>query len=247
MSTSNAGRVSRAVAASLLVLLPGCAAPDTSGEPVAEVEPGHEYAFAVLTVGPRASELDEEAVAAASAGHRAHIESMGAEGTLLLAGPFGAPRAEASWQGLYVFDLPDIDEAYELAGADPSIVAGLFDVVIVPWQSDVDLRPMRDRLERDKAEGAAFVPAAYVLAIGEASALAREALAGLEADGMLICGGELGGERAGQLLLFLSAETVEEAREWLSFVDATTEWELSSLWATALLGELAADGAPSAE
>jgi len=247
MSAMSPSRVLLAVVLSLLVVLHGCKGPEVSSEPSVEVDPGHDYAFAFLGSGPRASELDEEAVAAASTGHRAHIESMGAEGTLLLAGPFGAPRADASWQGLYIFDLSDIDAAYDLAGADPSIVAGLFDVVIVPWRSDVDLRPMRDRLERDKAEGAAFVPAAYVLAIGEPSALTRQALADLEADGMLICAGELGGERAGQLLLLLRAETVDEAREWLSFVDATTEWELSSLWATALLGELAAESVPSGE
>jgi len=85
---------------------------------------------------------------------------MGADGTLLLAGPFGEPRADESWRGIYVFDVAEMEEAYDLARSDPSIRAGLFDVTIVPWQPDVDLRPLRDELEEEKTAGVPFVPAA---------------------------------------------------------------------------------------
>ena len=37
----------------------------------------------------------------------------------------------------------------------------------MPWHSNVDLRPVRAQLEQGKAAGEPFVPAAYVLAIGE--------------------------------------------------------------------------------
>ena len=43
----------------------------------------------------------------------------------------------------------------------------------------------------------------------------------------------------GQHLLLLAAETVEDAEQWLGLVDPETDWELSSFWATARLGELA--------
>lgn len=199
----------------------------------------HDYILAVLLAGGRANEMDETAVSEASIGHRAHIESMAAEGTLLLAAPFGDPRATESWRGLYVFDLSDVDEAYELAREDPSIVAGLFDLELMPWRSDVDLRPLRTEIERGKAAGAPFVPAAYVLALGESGKHVDEVLHHLEEKDQLICAGELGGEHEGQILLLLTAETVEEARSWLGSDSSQVRWDLSSLWATELLGALA--------
>ncbi len=223
----------RTIAIGLVILLAGCAASNPTGRGV------NDYTLAILLSGARASELDETAVAKASAGHRAHIEKLGAEGTLLLAAPFGEPRAHESWRGIYVLDSIDIDQAHELVKADPSIVAGLFELKLMPWRSDVDLRPMRAELERGKAAGAPFVPAAYVMAIGELGGRARDALRLREGNGQIICAGELGGEREGQVLLLLTAETVEEARAWLESGALDAHWELSSLWATDLLGDLA--------
>ncbi len=225
----------RSVALVWLLLLAGCAGPDSIRTDVTRTIPGHEYVLAILTTGARAGELHEEAVAAASTGHRAHIESMGADGTLLLAGPFGEPRANESWRGLYVFDLTDMEKARDLTLADPSVVAGLFDLKLFPWRSDVDLRPMRDELERGKLAGEPFVPGAYVLAIGTPAERARDVLPDLAGEKRIICAGELGGERQGEFLVLLTAETVEEAEEWLDSGDSNVSWGLSSLWATALL------------
>ena len=239
MNGQDSGRGSRRVAMALAALLAGCAGLDSTGTPSVETLSGHDYVLAFLTFGARAGELDKAAVAAASEGHRAHIDSMGAEGTLLLAGPFGEPRADESWRGIYVFNLSEVDEAYELARSDPSVVAGLFDVMLMPWRSDVDLRPLRTELEEGKAAGAPFVPAAYVLAIGEPTEQMGAVLRRLGGEERIICAGELGGEREGQFLLLLTAETVEEARAWLESGDPRADWELSSLWATAVLGGLA--------
>ena len=229
----------RKVAIVLVILVAGCAARDPSRMRSVEAPASHDYTLAVLLAGARASEMDEAAVSDASIGHRAHIESMGTEGTLLLAAPFGEPRANESWRGIYVFDLSNVDQAYELARTDPSIVAGLFELKLMPWRSDVDLRPLRAEIERRKAAGAPFVPAAYVLAIGEPGGHVRDLLRHLEGTGRIICAGELGGEREGQVLLLLTAETVEEARAWLGSSNSQVRWELSSLWATELLGGLA--------
>lgn len=223
----------RLIAIACIVLLAGCASP--------ALPPGHDYTLAILTAGPQADSLGDEAVAAAAGGHRAHIESMGADGTLLLAGPFGEPRAHDAWRGLYVFGLSDMAAAQDLAQADPAVVAGLFDIVLMPWRSDRDLRPLRDKIERGKAEGEPFVPAAYVLAMGEPIPQARAALQALSEQQRVVCAGGLGGERQAQHLAILTAETVADARAWLSAADPQVQWELSSLWATALLGDLAAN------
>ena len=235
MNLWNQGCSARGLAVALVALVASCAGLDSNGSQNAESSSGHDYVLAFLKTGARAGELDVAAVATASTGHRAHIEKMGAEGRLLLAGPFGEPRAQEDWRGIFVFDLSDVDQADELAQSDPSVVAGLFDVTVLPWRSDVDLRPMRDELEQEKAAGAPFVPAAYVLATGESTQRVPGLLRELEAEERLICSGELGEE----LLLLLTAETVEEAQAWLDAGDPEGSWELSSLWATALLGGLA--------
>ncbi|MGK0202896.1 MAG: hypothetical protein ACI9S9_001969 [Planctomycetota bacterium] len=202
--------------------------------------PSHDYTLAFLVAGERAGDLADDVIAAASLGHRAHIETMGAEGTLLLAGPFGEPRANTDWRGIYVLDLADVDAARDLTRSDPSVVAGLFDLVMVPWQCNVDLRPMRDKLEQEKKAGIPFNPAAYVLAtrkIGPDAAGQTEHWFGMAG---VVCAGELGGGRDGEIMLLLTAKTVEGATEWLARHGGADKWELSSLWATALLGEQAA-------
>ena len=221
----------RHVAIASIVLLAGCASP--------VLPPTYDYTLAILTTAPHGDALSDEAVATAGAGHRAHIEAMGAEGTLLLAGPFGEPRAHDAWRGLYVFGLADMAAAQDLARADPAVVAGLFEIELMPWRSDRDLGPLRDEIERGKAEGQPFVPAAYVLAMGEPISRARAALQTLSLQHRVVCTGSLGGERQGQQLAILTAETVDDALEWLSAADPGVHWELSSLWATALLSGLA--------
>jgi uncharacterized protein YciI len=229
------------VAWATAVLLIGCTAPRAGDPTNPETLAQNNYILAFLTTGPQAEKLDAEAVAAASTGHRAHIESMGAAGTLLLAGPFGEPRADPNWRGIYVFDLPDIAQAELQVQADPSVEAGLFAVTLMPWRSNVDLRPMRDRLEKGKAAGDPFVPAGYVLAIGEPVQSMPTVLQELAGQKKIICAGQLGGSCAGQFMILLSAETVEIAQAWLSSSKASVNWEYSSLWATALLGDLAKD------
>jgi len=225
----------------LLTLFFGCVVPQPSSIERAEMVSGHDYAFVFLSTGELAGELDEAAIATAGQGHRAFIERMGAEGTLLLAGPFGEPREDKNWRGIYVLDVADMEEAYELAQSDPSIQAGLFDVTIVPWESAVDLRPLRDELEDGKSTGAPFVPAAYVLAIGETTEKTRNVLLDLKRKNKVICSGELGGTRENQILILLRAETVGEVEEWMKEDRIVTDWKLSSLWATVLLGEFSVD------
>ncbi len=234
MNRRSHGCALRSVLMALVACLAGCSGlVSTSSNPLS----GHHYVLAILTSGTRANELDEAARAAATAGHRARINSMGAEGTLLLAGPFGEPRGDENWRGIYVFDLSDTDEAYELARTDPAIEAGLFDLLLMPWHSNVDLRPMRAHLEKAKAAGEPFVPAAYVLAIGEPAERVLDVLPRLLATQEVICAGELGGRREGQFLLLLKAETVDDARKLLDLGDSPVRWNLSSFWATSLLGQ----------
>ncbi len=199
------------------------------------------YSLVFLSAGMNANELDSMVVEAAALGHRSFIERKGKDGTLLLAAPFGEPRGNAHWRGIYVFDLANVDSAYEITGADPSISAGLFTMHIMPWRVDTNLRPLRDKLEQSKQTGMPFKPASYALAIGEPTISVEAARKTMLGKQQLICAGELGGEGEGQVVLLLNAKTVEEARIWLELANPLVSWDISSLWASDLLGELASD------
>jgi len=54
-------------------------------------------------------------------GHFANMNRLAAEGKLAFAGPFDGVDG---WRGLFVFAVPDIDEARKLVATDPVIVKG---------------------------------------------------------------------------------------------------------------------------
>lgn len=54
-------------------------------------------------------------------GHFANINRLAAEGKLALAGPFDGVDG---WRGLFIFAVPDIDEAKRLTATDPVISSG---------------------------------------------------------------------------------------------------------------------------
>ena len=78
------------------------------------------YVLVVLKTGPNkvpaGAERDEM-----FKGHFANMKRLGAEGKLALAGPFDGVDG---WRGLFVFAVPDIEEAKKLVATDPVIVKG---------------------------------------------------------------------------------------------------------------------------
>ena len=54
-------------------------------------------------------------------GHFANINRLAAEGKLALAGPFDGVNG---WRGLFIFAVPDIEEAKRLTATDPVISSG---------------------------------------------------------------------------------------------------------------------------
>jgi len=78
------------------------------------------YVLVVLKTGPNkvpaGPERDEM-----FKGHFANMKRLGAEGKLALAGPFDGVDG---WRGLFVFAVPDIEEAKKLVATDPVIIKG---------------------------------------------------------------------------------------------------------------------------
>ena len=78
------------------------------------------YVLVVLKTGPTkvpaGAERDEM-----FKGHFANMKRLGAEGKLALAGPFDGVDG---WRGLFIFAVPDIEEAKKLVATDPVIIKG---------------------------------------------------------------------------------------------------------------------------
>lgn len=78
------------------------------------------YVLVVLRTGPNRMPNGPERDAMFR-GHFAHIQRLVDEGKLVLAGPFDGVDG---WRGLFVFAVPDIEEARRLASTDPVLASG---------------------------------------------------------------------------------------------------------------------------
>lgn len=78
------------------------------------------HASVILWTGPTRVTAGPE-MEAMFAGHFANIRRLAAEGKLVLAGPLDGVDG---WRGLFVFAVPEIEEARRLAATDPVVIKG---------------------------------------------------------------------------------------------------------------------------
>ena len=78
------------------------------------------YVLVVLKTGPKQMPAGPERDAMFR-GHFANMKRLSAEGKLALAGPFDGVDG---WRGLFIFAVPDIEEARKLTATDPVIMNG---------------------------------------------------------------------------------------------------------------------------
>lgn len=107
----------------------------------------HRYVMAFLKKGPK---RDQDSVTAAQL-QKAHLENiirMANEGTLVLAGPF---MDDGEVRGIYIFNVPTIEEAHALTASDPAIQAGRLAMELHPWYGSASLpliTPLHKKLEK---------------------------------------------------------------------------------------------------
>src|SRR5262249_34679507 len=116
-----------------------CAAPAAGVAPAPPKPPAnamHLYYLALLRRGPTWSAEKTPESVRLSEGHMANIHAMAAAGKLVVAGPFDVPAAHLrALAGIFIFDVPTLEEAQQLVAGDPAGQAGRFTVEILPWWS----------------------------------------------------------------------------------------------------------------
>ena len=88
------------------------------------------YVVGMLKKGPKWSAEKTPESAKLQEGHMANIRRMGEMGKLIVAGPFTGNNDTI--RGLYIFKTT-LEEAKELAEADPAIKAGVMVLELYPW------------------------------------------------------------------------------------------------------------------
>jgi uncharacterized protein YciI len=111
------------------------------------------YVLCILKTGPRDADVKGDERSQIFAGHFANIGRLSDEGKLAAAGPFG--ENQKSWRGLYIFNVPTIEEAEKLVTLDPAVKAGIFVPDLTLWYGSAALMTVPEthkRLQKPKAQ-----------------------------------------------------------------------------------------------
>jgi uncharacterized protein len=109
------------------------------------------YVLCILKTGPRDGEVQGDARKDVFAGHFANIGRLAGEGKLVVAGPFG--KNERAYRGLYIFNVPTVEEAETLVVLDPAVKAGVFVYELTPWYGSAAMTVVNEthkRIEKPK-------------------------------------------------------------------------------------------------
>jgi uncharacterized protein YciI len=107
------------------------------------------YVLCILKTGPNDSKVVGKERDDVFAGHFANIGRLAREGKLVVAGPFG--KNDRSWRGLYIFNVPTVEEAEKLVILDPAVKAGVFAYELTPWYGSAAMMivpEMHKRIEK---------------------------------------------------------------------------------------------------
>ncbi len=99
------------------------------------------YVMAFLLRGDRVSEYTPEQRQEIQGQHMANIGKMAEMGKLVVAGPF---FGNEDLRGLYIFDVPSLEEAKTLTETDPAIQAGVLKMDLKEWYGSAALVLLND-------------------------------------------------------------------------------------------------------
>jgi uncharacterized protein YciI len=104
------------------------------------------YVLCILKTGPKDAEIKGDERTKIFEGHFANIGRLADEGKLAVAGPFG--KNDKSFRGLYIFNVPTIEEAKTLVMLDPAVKAGVFVPDLTLWYGSAAMMVVNDTHKR---------------------------------------------------------------------------------------------------
>ena len=129
-------------------IMVGCAAPRSAP---ANSPPTARMTFVYLLTGPSSATNTREHKSEIFKGHMANMQKLADEGKLLIAGPFAKP-SDPAWRGIFVYDVPTLAQARDLAATDPGVIAGEFATIIREIEIPASVRAMPDLEKHMQAE-----------------------------------------------------------------------------------------------
>jgi uncharacterized protein YciI len=104
------------------------------------------FVLCILKTGPKDAAIKGKERDEIFAGHFKNIGRLADEGKLAVAGPFG--KNNRSYRGLYIFNVPTVEEAEKLVVLDPAVKAGVFVYELTPWYGSAAMMTVVDTHKR---------------------------------------------------------------------------------------------------
>lgn len=95
-----------------------------------------QYVLVILKTGENTTATKEE-TSTAFRGHMENINRLVEEGKLIVAGPLG--KNDKTYRGIFILDVPTVEEAGELVQTDPAVKSKLLAVELFPWYGSAAL------------------------------------------------------------------------------------------------------------
>lgn len=218
-----------------LLALAGCSSALQVTQPVT----GRQQILVTLKRGPKASEKSPEERQRIQAAHLENIRRLAHDGTLVLAGPYGQDNHDPTSRGIFVFDVPTLEEAQRLTATDPAVMEGVLAMELERFVTGADLRAVvKADLAREADERARGIEPKmgehirpYVLLRAKSARDVWGELLEAAPDAILVSGTV----NDGQAFVILDAKETAKVREWLGgkLPEGTTvdEWYATDLLA----------------
>jgi len=104
------------------------------------------YVLVILKTGENKT-TDKEETNQLFRGHMENIQRLVKEGKLIVAGPLG--KNDQTYRGIFILDVPTIEEANTLVQTDPAVKEKLFAVELFQWYGSAALKeylPSSDKI-----------------------------------------------------------------------------------------------------
>ncbi len=218
---------------------------------------GGDLVLVVLRAPTPPKPLDAARSQQLMAAHMANINRLVKEETMLFAGPLVQSKQTMDERGIFMLDVPTLEQARAVVATDPAVAAGVFDahlstfVTPDPLRRVLELERAARQAQRARGEPAKIEMRVWTMANAKAGAATTAAVAKLrDRDAVAFAGTASNGPDAG-VWIVLDAADPTAAQTHLDAVGGDVEWLLRPWYGSVHLDQVprlaVRDDAPSFE